>query len=130
LDKNDIDIYINGLEYIGNEFENIQYGDIIKDEEMYKYLDLLDNLHHSFMYLTINPDKTDFKNWLIKYFNNYFMYYNAPTVINDVFKNVGWLENGHKKYWSIVFGQKCFNLNNNSEIKNIEILFDIFKKKI
>jgi hypothetical protein len=99
LNENDIDIYINGLEYIGNEFENIEYGNIIKDEEMYEYLDLLDNLHHSFMYLSINPNNIEYKNGLIEYFNNYFMNYNAPTIANDVFKNVGWLENGHKKYW-------------------------------
>jgi len=128
LNINDIDIYINGLEYIGNEFGNIEYGDIIKDDEIYQYLDLLDNLHHAFMYLSINPDNIEFKNRLIEYFNNDFMNYNAPTIINDVFKNVGWLVNGHRKYWCIVFGQKCFNLNNNSEIENNEIFFDIFNE--
>jgi hypothetical protein len=128
LNKNDIDIYINGLKYIGNEFENIEYGDIIKDNETYQYLDLLDNLHHAFIYLSINPDDIKFKNWLIEYFNNDFINYNAPTIVNDVFKNAGWLENGHKKYWCIVFGQKCFKLNNNSKIENNEIFFDIFNE--
>jgi hypothetical protein len=128
LNKNDIDIYIKGLEYIGNELEDIQYGNYIKDDEMYEYLDLLDRLHNSFMYLSINPDEIEFKNWLIDYFNNYFMNYNAPKIINDVFKNVGWSVDGHKKYWCIVFGKKCFKINNNSEIESNEMFFDIFNE--
>jgi hypothetical protein len=128
LDKKDIDIYINGLEYIGDEFEYIQYGDFVKDDEMYKYLDLLDILHHAFMYLSINPDNKKFENWLIGYFNNYFMNYDAPDIINNIFKNAGWPVKGHKKYWCIVFGMKYFKIKNNSEIEYDEAFFDIFNK--
>jgi hypothetical protein len=124
LVSSDIDIFINGFSKIDTIMTLLSEnnGGIAND-----YLNSIQEFIYSMGIIVENEEfinNNEFDNLEIGY--QKLMQIKAPTELNDVFNEIGWNNNGHRKFVTILLVMILLVSQEEYEIPEINILFGIF----
>jgi hypothetical protein len=119
LNQNDIDIWVDNTEEFGNILDEYKNN---KDNDWENYLNLVNQVNYFFA-----NDVDGFKDYFQALLDC-----KVPNELKVFFRSIGWENDGHKKFWTILFGS--FSLafkqifedigDNNNFINEFLSLFD------
>jgi hypothetical protein len=91
LEENDINVFINGFDRVLDVFD--EFADKNSDlQSYYKIIDLMLRITANAKSYGVRCQEDRLREWINLA---------VPEEMSDIFKAVGWEENGHKKFWTI-----------------------------